>query len=531
MERFDYVVVGAGPAGCVLARRLSAEPATTVLLIEAGDHDTNPLIAMPRGYAELLGDPEIAWHYPIRPFDPAGQREVWVRGRTLGGSSSVNGLVYNRGGRADYDELEALGNAGWGWDDLLPAFIAIEDHDLGATATRGAGGPLHVSAAVGDPLLEDVIAAGESLGWRRSEDYNETDDERIGYAMATIRDGRRHSAADAFLHPVEDRSNLTVSVRTTVDRVVLDGGAAVGVQGRRDGRPFEAAGREVILAAGAISTPAILQRSGIGPVETLRSAGVEVVVDSPNVGGRLREHRVAMLQFRLVEDVGYNRLLEPEEGRAAAMREWLTSGGGPLGAPSFNVVGFFRTRHGLDRPDAQIQIAPFSLRPYRPGEALQVEREPGMACVAFALRPESEGSVSITSADPDAVLDIDPGYLTTEHDRRTTVDLVRGVRRLFAQAPLAARIKGETMPGPESRSDREILDAALTYGSAGYHAIATCAMGPADDDVVDSRLRVRGVRGLRVVDASVLPVMVSGNLNGPVSALAWRAADLILEGN
>ncbi|GAB3458167.1 GMC family oxidoreductase [Actinophytocola sediminis] len=531
MTQFDYVIVGAGPAGCVLANRLSADPDVRVLLVEAGDQDTNPLIAMPRGFGELLGDPNTAWHYPTRPFGPAQQVEYWVRGKTLGGSSAVNGMVYNRGQRADYDALAELGNPGWGWDEMLSVFRRIEDNDLGATDNRGAGGPLRVSTATGgDPLLDDVLTAGTELGWRQMRDLNETDDERIGYATATIRDGKRVSAANAFLHPVSDRANLTVAPRTIVDRVVLEDGRAVGVRGRRDGQAVEyRATREVLLSAGSIATPRILQLSGIGPASTLRDAGVDVVVDSQHVGARLREHRVFTMQFRLTEDIGYNRLLSTPEGQQSAAEEYAETGGGPLGVPSFDVVGFFKTRPELDRPDAQFQIAPFSVLPPEPGGAMQIEREPGMICVGYILRPDSEGRVAITSADPDAPLDIDPNYYATDHDRSTAVDIFRGLRRLFATGPLGKRIDHETLPGNGVQTDQEIIDAGLTMGGCGYHAIGTCAMGPNDDDVVDARLRVRGVRALRVVDASVLPIMVSGNLNGPVSAIGWRAADLILD--
>ena len=516
MARFDYVIVGAGPAGCVLANRLSADPAVEVLLVEAGGPDSNPLIAMPRGFGELLGDPATAWHYPVRPFGPSQQVEYWVRGKTLGGSSAVNGLVYNRGNRADYDAVERLGNPGWGWDEMLPAFRTIEDNGL------------HVSTAGGtDPLLEDVLTAGTELGWRRMQDLNETDEERIGYAMATIRDGRRVSAADAFLHPVMDRPNLTVALHTVVDRLVIEHGRAAGIVGRCNGRRIDApAAREVILAAGSIATPKILQLSGIGPEDTLRSAGVDTAVDSPNVGARMREHRAFMLQFRLAEDLGYNALLNS----GAAMQEYETTRRGPMATPSFDIVGFFKTRPELDRPDAQLQIAPFSMLPLAPGEPVRLEQEPGMLCVGFILRPDSEGGIHVTSADPDAPLDIDANYFATEHDRTTAVGVFRAMRRLFATAPLAERIEHETIPGDGVQADQEILDAGLTTGGCGYHAIGTCAMGPDDDDVVDPRLRVRGVSDLRVVDASVLPTMVSGNLNGPVSALAWRAADLILEG-
>ncbi|HWM11955.1 MAG TPA: GMC oxidoreductase, partial [Solirubrobacteraceae bacterium] len=318
------------------------------------------------------------------------------------------------------------------------------------------------------------------------------------------------------------------AVNTVVDRVELEGGRAAGVVGRG----FEArAGREVILATGAIATPKILQLSGIGPADTLRSAGVDVVVDSPNVGARLREHRVFLLQFRLAEDLGHNKLLGTEAGQEAARRQYQATRQGPLATPQCEIVGFLKTRPELDRPDAQIQIGQFSLRALEPGKAHLMEREPGMLCLGFILRPDSEGGLHVTSPDPDAPLDIDANYFATEHDRTTAVDLFRSIRRLFATAPLAGRIEHETLPGSEVQADQEIIDAGLAMGACGYHAIATCAMGPGDDDVVDPRLRVRGVEDLRVVDASVLPIMVAGNLSGPVSALAWRAADFIVDGS
>ncbi|HEX5997227.1 MAG TPA: GMC family oxidoreductase N-terminal domain-containing protein [Jiangellales bacterium] len=532
MNEFDYVVVGAGSAGCVLANRLSEDPGIRVLLIEAGGEDSHPLIKVPKGFAQVMDSPRTAWHFPVRPFGPTDKVEVWPRGKVLGGSSSINGMVYNRGNRADYDALVRLGNPGWGWDTILPIFKQIEDHELGASDVRGSGGPLHISAvspAESDDLCEETIASGVELGWQREQDLNATDDERIGYTMATIKNGRRVSAAAAFLHPVKRRPNLTIAVNTLVLRIVVQDGKAVGVRTHQDGRTVDyAAAREVIVAAGSIATPKLLQLSGIGPADTLRSAGVDVLVDSPNVGARMREHRVFKLQFRLIENLGYNRVLNTKPRQAMAGVRYLVTRRGPLALPVHDVTGFFKTRPELDRPDAQLLTAPFSAGPQVPGKQLPLEREPGAMCLGTILRPDSAGSIRITSADPDAPLEIVPNYLATEHDRRVGVDLFRRLRELFATGPIARRVKAETLPGPEVRSEQEIIDAAFEHGYCGYHAIGTCAMGPDEDDVVDPQLRVRGVANLRVVDASVLPIMVSGNLNGPVMAMAWRAADIVL---
>ncbi|WP_326655987.1 GMC family oxidoreductase [Streptomyces sp. NBC_00385] len=531
---FDYVVVGAGSAGCVLADQLSRDPGTTVLLVEAGGPDRHPYLRIPKGVGKLFGDPSFSWHYRTRPVRPGGNPDMWVRGKVFGGSSSVNGMVYNRGSRPDWDALEALGNPGWGWDDVLPAFRSIEDNALGGTSTRGTGGPLHVSSVRDpDPLCDELIATGGALGLRTVKDLNEHEGERIGYAMATIKSGQRFSAARAFLHPARSRPNLTIASRTTATRVLFDGDKAVGVEVRRaEGEREEVrARREVILSLGSLNTPKLLQLSGVGPAEVLRAAGVDVRLDRRQVGGRLREHRCLALRFRLNADLGANRQLSTTVAQARTGAGYLLTRRGPLARPAYDVMAFLKSRPDVERPDAEVLLAPWSLGSLIPGKPAAVEREPGLSACAMVLKPSSEGSLAITSADPDAALDIDAGYFTSGHDRQVAADLFRRLREFFAADPIASRITRETFPGPAVHSDDDegIVGSALDGGYCGFHAIGTCAMGPDPDDVTDSRMRVRGVENLRVVDASVLPVMVSGNLNGPVMAMAWKAAEYIRE--
>jgi choline dehydrogenase-like flavoprotein len=530
---YDYVIAGAGSAGCVLADRLSRDPGVRVLLVEAGGRDRHPYLRIPKGVGKLFGDPSYSWHYRTRPMRPGGNPDMWVRGKVLGGSSSVNGMVYNRGTRADWDGLEALGNPGWGWDAVLPAFRAIENNALGPSPTRGTGGPLHVSTVRDpDPLCDELIATGEALGLRAVPDVNEHDGERVGYAMATIKNGQRFSAARAFLHPARSRPNLTVAAGTTVIQVLFDGDKATGVRVRTaDGANEEVrARREVILSLGSLATPKLLQLSGIGPAEILRAAGVDVRLDRPLVGARLREHRCLALRFRLNAPLGANRMLSSPLAQARTGAAYLLTRKGPLARPAYDVMAFLKSRPDTERPDAEVLLAPWSLGALVPGKPAAVEREPGVSACAMVLRPTSEGSLAITSADPDAGLDIDPGYFSSAYDRNVAGDVFRRLREYFATDPIASRITRETFPGPAVASDSEedVVRSALDGGYCGFHAIGTCAMGSAPEDVIDPDLRVRGVDNLRVVDASVLPTMVAGNLNGPVMAMAWRAAESLL---
>jgi len=540
MIEADYIVVGAGSAGCVLANRLSADPANRVLLLEAGGDDrplhelgqflSNLMIHVPVGYAATLKDPKVNWLYRTETDTGTGRRHIWPRGKVLGGSSSINGLLYVRGQRADYDHWRQLGNEGWSWDDVAPYFRRSQHQERGACEIHGVGGPLHVSdPAASHPVSEAVVEACEALGLPR-RDPNGAEQEGVSWYQLTVKNGRRCSTAVGYLHPVLGRANLRVEKHAQATRVLLDDRRATGVEFVQKGERRVAHAREVILAGGVVNSPQLLQLSGIGPGALLRGHGIAVVVDLPGVGENLQDHLIVSENYRLKPGtLSINELTRGVRLVGEALKYALTRRG-VLTLSAAHIAAFCKSRPDLAGPDIQFHILPATVD----GEALvrdqqmRLEKLPGISIAPCQLRPESRGSVRIASPDPFAHPAIQPNYLADPLDQEVIVAALKWGRRIAAQAPLADHIEHELAPGEEIRNDADLLEYARRAGTTLYHPVGTCAMGRGAGAVVDAQLRVQGIEGLRVVDASVMPRIVSGNTNAPTIMIAEKASDMIL---
>jgi choline dehydrogenase-like flavoprotein len=530
MAEFDYVIVGAGSAGCVLANRLSADPAVSVALVEFGGRDRHPYIHMPKGIGKMMGMPSLMWHYMTRPGPHNGANDIWVRGKVLGGSSSVNGMVWVKGQPADYEDLAAIAGEQWGWDSFARAFEEIESHELGPAPSRGGSGPLKVTLPTfRNALTEAMAEAGGKVGWPVKDDVNEPDDgEGIGLMPRSIWRGRRQSAAVAFLDPVRRRGNLTIITGARADTLLLDGKRVVGVRVLQNGEPREIrARREVILSAGAIASPGILERSGIGDPAVLEELGIPLAHALPAVGNNVTEHRAIRMQWRLKRPLSLNREFSGPKLVYNVLRYYLTHDG-PMAGAAIDMRAAFRSRPERNRADIQAQIGLYSWD-LAAGDG-SLETEHGFCAVAYPMVPASLGSIHITTRDPAALPDIDVQYGAVDDDRHRTVLTARLLREWAETEPLASLIECETAPGPEAVSDEAILAALDRYGTAGLHTVGSCRVGQDAASVVDPQLRLRGMEGLRVIDASVFPAIPSGNTNAPVIALAWLASEMILDG-
>jgi choline dehydrogenase len=531
---YDYIIVGAGSAGCALAYRLSREASRKVLLLEAGGKDTFPLIHIPLGFAFLMKNPKVNWCYATEPEPNMHHRRIsWPRGKVLGGTSCINGMVYIRGQREDYDHWSELGNSGWSYDEVLPYFKRSEHKAEGANNWHGYGGPLWVED-VADPqkldLADIFIEAAVQRGLPYNDDFNGPSQEGAGYYQTNIRRGRRQSAARTFLRACKSRPNLTVITGALCQQILIENGVAVGVEyrvsGRRESRVERAYARsEVVLCGGVINSPQLLELSGIGNREHLEALGVDVKQHLPGVGENLQDHLTINIQQGLHGVPTFY-----EESRPLAMLgnllKYLFKGTGLLAHPAAQVGVFFRTGEDVPTPDAQIHFAPAASEPDSKGN---LKPKPGTTATVCYLRPQSRGSVHIRSMDPTAPPAIRANYLDTENDRKAIVAAVRRVRDIFS-APALARYRGNEMrPGPLAQSDEQILDYVRAEAESVYHPVGTCKMGSDAMAVVDERLRVHGVKNLRVADASIMPKLISGNTHAPAVMIAEKCADMLLQ--
>ena len=528
MESYDYIVVGGGSAGCAVAARLAQDKRTRVLLLEAGPADRNIWIHIPIGYGKTMFDPVVNWQFKSQPEPHLNDRQIYTpRGRTLGGSSSINGLVYIRGQREDFDDWRALGNDGWGYRDILPYFRRSEANDRGADEFHGGDGPVGVSSIKGrHELVEAFIEAANGIGVPRNDDFNGARQCGVGYFQLTTRGGLRCSAARAYLRSGMAGPNLDVETDAHVERILFEGKRATGVRYRRGGQVLEArATREVVLSAGALQSPQLLMLSGVGDGEQLARHGIPVLHHLPEVGRNLQDHLQSRLMYKCSKPITTNDDLRTLWGKARIGLQWLLLRSGPVAA-GIQLGGLFAsTVQGVERPDVQFHFGTLSadMTAGKPHDFS------GFTMSVCQLRPTSRGQVSLKSADPQAAPAALFNYLATEEDKATSLRGVRLARKLAGSPALSPYILDEYRPGFDVESDDEVLGFIREYGTTIFHPVGTCRMGADAASVVDPRLKVRGVEGLRVVDASIMPLLVSGNTNAAAIAIGEKGAELVRE--
>jgi choline dehydrogenase len=525
----DYVIVGAGSAGCVLANRLSADGARVVLL-EAGGADRHIKFRVPLAFRDLWLDRRFSWNYQSDPEPTLNGRKVPVpRGKVLGGSSSINGMLYSRGHPRDYDQWRQFGCAGWGYADILPYYKRAETDWRGEGTYHGGSGPLPVSRHRTGPLYRDLVAAAAKLGYPESTDFHGTQTEGFGAPDFTVsRRGRRASTAAAYLVPAMARPSLTVETGAQATRVIVAGGRATGVEYLRDGeRQVVHAARDIVLSGGAYNSPQLLMLSGVGPADELAQHGIAVVHDLPGVGKRLQDHAGAHSLFEASGPIAFDRNLRFDR-LAVAMAEWALLGRGIAAGLPVTCNSFLRTRPGLERPDVQILFTPVGMDAHVWFPGVKAPRGHVFSNAGVLLHPESMGEVTLASADPLAPPRIHFNLLASENDRASLIAVIRIVREVFATAPFARHVGREVRPGPDVVTDEEIVAYLRSTTATAFHPVGTCRMGTGDDAVVDPALKVRGVEGLRVADASIMPTIIGGNTNAPSIMIGEKAADLVL---